>query len=147
MVHIQIQRQARPCLLFSRCELRHVLQVLGHLFGWRIGDIEVLITSDQGIAKINREFLHLPGPTNVLSFPQDMDPEQGLNGSIVLSIHALEREARLYGQEVREHGLRLLTHSVLHLAGFEHGELMEAMTDSGLEAALGLYAHRQEGNP
>ena len=84
---------------------------------------------------MNHEFLDLPGPTNVLSFPLDLNPADGLNGSIVLSVHALQREADLYAQDLPEHCLRLIVHALLHLAGVEHGQVMESMTASGMHAA------------
>ena len=135
MVRVQISPRVRPIVGFSRFELRGVVQAVVHSFGWTLGDIEILVTSDLEIAQINREFLELPGPTNVLSFPLDQDPEAGLNGSLVLSAHALNREADLYAQPLPEHCLRLLVHALLHLAGLEHGPMMEAMTDQGLHAA------------
>lgn len=71
------------------------------------------------------------GPTNVLSFPaRESDHDaRGRLGSIVISVDAVLREAFLYHQPPRDHFIRLLTHAVLHLAGFEHGEIMEDMTE------------------
>jgi probable rRNA maturation factor len=63
------------------------------------------------------------------------DGEQGpYLGEIVLSVDTLAREVRLYGQEPREHQVRLLAHATLHLAGLDHGPEMEAMTEAVLDA-------------
>ncbi len=135
MVRVHILPHVRPFFCFSRFELCRLVQTVVDSFGWKIKDIEVLVTSDQEIARMNHEFLDLPGPTNVLSFPLDLNPADGLNGSIVLSAHALQREADLYAQEFPEHCLRLIVHALLHLAGVEHGQVMESMTASGVHAA------------
>lgn len=65
----------------------------------------------------------------------EANQEQGpYLGEIVLSVDTLAREVRLYGQEPREHQVRLLAHATLHLAGLDHGPEMEAMTEAVLDA-------------
>lgn len=135
MVRVHILPHVRPFFCFSRYELCCLVQAVVDSFGWKMKDIELLVTSDQEIARMNHEFLDLPGPTNVLSFPLDLNPADGLNGSIVLSAHALQREADVYAQDLPEHCVRLIVHALLHLAGVEHGQVMESMTASGMHAA------------
>jgi probable rRNA maturation factor len=103
--------------------------------------LEIELTGDREIARLNASFLGCVGPTNVLSF-EDEDPEEDRLGHIVLSVEALQREAILYGQDRQEHFLRLLTHGLLHVAGFEHGEPMYALTD---QAVLHCLAQLREG--
>ena len=136
MVRVQLHPLIRPFFPFCGPELKAVVQAMVTRFGWKIDDIEVLVTSDLEIAGMNQKYMGLPGPTNVLSFPLDMDQTIGLNGSIVLSAHTLHREADLYAQDSSEHCLRLIAHGLLHLAGKEHGQEMEAMAESGMQAAM-----------
>lgn len=86
---------------------------------------------DGDMARLNAEALGLPGPTNILSFPDDT-PQGGAGGPAVhhlgelyLSLDTLEREARLYGQPRGVHARRLLAHGLAHLLGYEHGSEME----------------------
>gem|GEM_PF-157214 len=62
------------------------------------------------------------------------EPDRSYLGEIALSVDSLARETRLYGQEPREHLVRLLAHAVLHLSGLDHGPEMDAamqtVTDS-----------------
>jgi len=76
----------------------------------------------------------MTGPTNVLSFHDDPGPGQSglVSGQIALSIETLRRETFLYGQELMPHCMRLLCHAMLHLANYEHGEDMDALTDRAL---------------
>ncbi len=136
MVHINILPHVRPLFPFSSCELKALVENAAYVFGWTLGDIEVLVVSDKEVAEKNLEFMGLPGPTNVLSFPLDMDPEAGVNGSMLLSAHAVQREALLFGQKLRDYCLRMLMHSLLHLAGYEHGPAMEEMTEQGIQEIL-----------
>ncbi|MCF8104502.1 MAG: rRNA maturation RNase YbeY [Desulfohalobiaceae bacterium] len=91
------------------------------------------LTGDRGISGLNNSFLGLCGPTNVLSFPEQTETGGRCLGQICLSVETLLREARLYGQDPAEHLYRLLAHGILHLAGYEHGFLMQELTEQALE--------------
>lgn len=136
MVRTQILPLVLPLFPFSSPELKFLVEAIVHKYGWKSEDIEVLVTSDLEIARMNLKFMDLPGPTNVLSFPLEVDQDTGISGSIVLSAHALQREANLYAQNPSEYCLRLIVHGLLHLAGKEHGLEMETMTESGVDAAV-----------
>lgn len=95
-------------------------------------DLQVKFTDDQEIAKLNTNFLGLPGPTNVLSFPAG-DTGKPSGGYIVVSGEAVLREAFMYFQTPGEHTVRLISHGLLHLRGFEHGALMEDLTEKAID--------------
>ncbi|MDE5831599.1 MAG: rRNA maturation RNAse YbeY [Desulfovibrio sp.] len=83
--------------------------------------IELSLVDDSAQGVLNRDFLGVPGPTNILSFPD------GETGSLSLDVFAYLREALLYGQEPRVYLIRLLAHGVAHLCGLDHGEEMERL--------------------
>lgn len=96
------------------------------------GKWELRVTTDQPMARLHSLHLGGTGPTNVLAFPALTDGEKTGAGysSIALNADAVMREAYLYGQDPTKHFIRLLTHAVLHLAGFDHGQVMEELTES-----------------
>lgn len=118
-------------------------------------ELDLLLVRDADMARLNREHMDCPGPTNILSFPLEEltstsdrpMPESAQEntpvplGSLVLSVDALHREARLYGQDLQEHCLRLLAHGLGHLAGYDHSPEMDAlcaaMLDAGRTACTG----------
>lgn len=130
-----------PVLPLGRNELREVLeQVLDRLALPGAG-LELRITSDQAIAALHNRHLGCLGPTNVLAFPANepalgaagqpaIGPGIGAMGAIALNADAVLREANLYRQDPFLHFIRLVTHALLHLAGFEHGLLMDDLTES-----------------
>lgn len=96
-------------------------------------ELSVLLTDDEGIHRINREFREVDKPTDVLSFPMgDMDPRTGrlLLGDMVLNVDRASAQGEEFGHGA-EHEIRYLTvHSVLHLLGYDHvdeGEMKRAM--------------------
>ncbi len=96
-------------------------------------ELSVLLTDDEGIHGINREFRGVDRPTDVLSFPMDeTDPGTGrrLLGDMVLNVDRAAAQGREFGHGA-EHEISYLTvHSVLHLLGYDHvdeGEMKRAM--------------------
>ena len=97
-------------------------------------EVDVLVTSDNGIHEINREQRDVDAPTDVLSFPalelrpgelpteDDADPGTGLIplGDMALSYERVTAQAKEYGHSNRRELAYLVTHSVLHLLGYDH---------------------------
>ena len=90
-------------------------------------DVELVFVRDAEIADLNRRYLDCPGPTNCLAFPDAGGSGALLRGSLFVSLDTLYRECLLYGQPVAMHLRRLLAHGLTHLAGYDHGEEMEAV--------------------
>ncbi|EGB14099.1 protein of unknown function UPF0054 [Pseudodesulfovibrio mercurii] len=140
-----------PRFPLSRRELSGLAATLLDALGLTGRTFLLKLVDDREIARLNREFLGCTGPTNILSFPardgdgtdaladgEVGDPEDDgeFLGELALSVDALARETDLYGQLPLEHLARLLAHGLLHLAGFDHGEVMFDMTDAAVDLAL-----------
>ena len=120
-------------------------------------EVDVLLTDDGGIHEINREMRQVDRPTDVLSFPEfeltpgqlpgpeNADPGTGLIplGDMVLSMERVAAQAREYGHSKRRELSYLVTHSVLHLLGYDHldeGPMKAQMRarEEAIMALLGL---------
>lgn len=106
-------------------------------------EVNVVLTSNEEIALINRDYRDLFKPTDVLSFPmvdyvaagdfsvleacdtEDyFNPETGelMLGDIIISVDKVIEQAQKYGHsQQRELGF-LTAHSMLHLFGYDHME-------------------------
>lgn len=105
-------------------------------------EINIVLTDNDSIREINREYRQIDAPTDVLSFPAvdyaqpaDFDaleeesfdyfnPDTGelMLGDIVISIDKVLAQAEEYGHsQERELGF-LVAHSMLHLFGYDHME-------------------------
>jgi len=133
-VAVQTRAALCPALPLSRRELSALCACLTEALGLGQAAFELSIVDDESIAELNRNFLGVSGPTNVLSFPGTHPDDPGYIGEIALSAPAAYREAVLYGQDPAAHLARLLAHGLLHLAGFDHGEAMEALTEKAVRA-------------
>ena len=97
-------------------------------------EVDVFVTNDSGIHEINRDQRGVDAPTDVLSFPtlelhpgelpgeDDADPGTGLVplGDMALSYERVAAQAKEYGHSNRRELAYLVTHSVLHLLGYDH---------------------------
>lgn len=105
-------------------------------------EISVLITDNEEIQTINREYRQIDRPTDVLSFPMleyetpsdfsraeeefcdCFNPETGelMLGDIILSVDKVEEQANAYGHSKERELAFLVAHSMLHLCGYDHME-------------------------
>jgi len=99
-------------------------------------EINILVTTDEGIREINRATRNIDSPTDVLSFPmfeleagnppacwdEYIDPETQLCplGDMAISLERAIAQANSFGHGVTREVGYLTIHSVLHLLGYDH---------------------------
>lgn len=97
--------------------------------------IGVVLTDEEGIRAVNREFRGVDSATDVLSFPmnelspgafdadlceRDLDSGALLLGDMMLSLPRCERQGEEFGHGFARELTYLTVHSVLHLLGYDH---------------------------
>ena len=91
-------------------------------------DIELILTTDEEIKNLNKEYRNKNKATDVLSFPLENIPGMPL-GSIVISVDTAKRVAKEFGHSVKNEIKLLFIHGLLHLLGYDHevdnGEMRE----------------------
>jgi probable rRNA maturation factor len=83
------------------------------------GEVEVLLTSDAEIKRLNKAFLGKNKATDVLSFPAPAEAA-GVAGDLAVSLDTAARQAAEHGHSLRDEVRILLLHGLLHLAGEDH---------------------------
>jgi len=92
------------------------------------GDISVVLADNPRLRELNREYLGIDAPTDVLSFPaSETDPETGAHylGDILISVPRAEEQAQSAGHALEAEVQLLVVHGVLHLLGYDHAEAKE----------------------
>lgn len=82
-------------------------------------DIEVILTTNEEIQKINKKYRNIDKPTDVLSFPLENLPNTPL-GSIIISVDMAKEYAKLYKHSIEDEIKLLFLHGLLHLLGYDH---------------------------
>lgn len=114
--------------------------------------LSALLTDDEGIREINREYRGIDSATDVLSFPlnelapgefdaaaceRDLDTGRILLGDMAFSLERCARQGEEYLHGFDHELMYLTVHSVLHLLGYDHvdeGEMKRRMR--GREKAI-----------
>lgn len=91
-------------------------------------EASILLTDDEEIRVLNREYRKIDRPTDVLSFSQveedsfPSEEEERLLGDVVISVETAERQAGEHNHSLEEEIDILLVHGLLHLLGYDHSE-------------------------
>ena len=119
-------------------------------------EVNLLLTDNEGIRALNREYRHIDRPTDVLSFPvlefeapadfsaaeqEELDcfhPETGelVLGDIIISVEKVIEQAEKYGHSREREYAFLIAHSMLHLMGYDHEVPEEAEVMEKRQAAI-----------
>ena len=96
--------------------------------------LNIAFISSESIHELNTNFLNNDKPTNVLSFPATKeDNAGGILGDVAICPKIIKEEATLQNKLERDHLFHLIVDSLLHLAGFDHKENVEADLMESLE--------------
>ena len=100
-------------------------------------DLGITLVDEDEITKLHIQWMNLPGPTDVLSFPMDelkpfsASSGPGIIGDIVICPQFAAKQATKHSTEDE---ISLLTvHGVLHLLGFDHAREEEHKVMFGLQ--------------
>ncbi|APX32056.1 rRNA maturation RNase YbeY [Brachybacterium sp. P6-10-X1] len=93
-------------------------------------EMSILFVDEDAMEKLHVQWLDLPGPTDVMSFPMDeltpgsaeQPAPEGLLGDVVLCPSVAAKQAAEAGHSAVEEMLLLTCHSILHLLGYDHME-------------------------
>jgi probable rRNA maturation factor len=91
-------------------------------------DMTIVLTDDAQLQELNRDYLGVDAPTDVLSFPaSEADPETGAPylGDILISIPRAKQQAEAAGHSVEAEVQLLVVHGTLHLLGHDHASAGE----------------------
>lgn len=95
--------------------------------GASAGEATIVITDDDAVRNLNRDYRSVDAPTDVLSFaaqegekPFVLPDVPPYLGDIIISAQTAERQAAAMGHSVADEILLLAVHGCLHLLGYDH---------------------------
>ena len=158
MINIEYEAEKQLGIPYKEIIENVVLESLDYVECPYEAEVNVIITDNEEIQAINKEYREIDAPTDVLSFPlvdyetpadfnhvedsvEDyFDPDSGelLLGDIIISVDKVEEQAEKYGHSTTRELAFLVAHSMLHLCGYDHmddgeREEMEARQSEILE--------------
>lgn len=105
-------------------DLRRAIRATLSRHGMLPGTVSVLLTGNEQIQALNRDFRNLDEATDVLTFPASEGPEppssrHRMIGDIAISIDYAKAQAAARGVDLNEEVAYLGIHGALHLCGFD----------------------------
>lgn len=89
-------------------------------------ELTVVVTDNASIRALNREYLGVDAPTDVLAFSQTEGAamprppaETSYLGDVIVSYEQAVEQASEYGESVARELSRLVVHGILHLLGYD----------------------------
>lgn len=112
--------------------------------------ISVLLTDNEAIREVNREYRNKDSETDVISFAyleveEEFESPYVTLGDIVISLEKVEAQASEYGHSFDRELYYVLTHGILHLLGYDHIEEEDKVEmRKKEEEILGRHGHTRE---
>jgi len=113
-------------------------------------DVCVRFASNEAVQTLNATWRHKDCVTDVLSFPMQEADELSLDeplGDMILALPFVLQEAARLECPADAHQLHLITHSMLHLLGYDHIEEEDAKLMQTLECRIMKALHLHHPYP
>jgi len=114
--------------------------ILSHTASGIDCEIGLIITSDEYIKSLNRQYRNKNKATNVLSFSNNeikniplVEEDENYLGDVYISYNQLNQEAAQLNISIKERFVQLFVHGTLHLIGLDHEDSQSASAMESLE--------------
>ena len=85
--------------------------------GKELGEIAIILCSDQYLLKMNRQYLEHDFFTDIITF--NYNENQIVNGDLFISTDRVKENSAQYGISTSEELCRVIFHGLLHLTGYD----------------------------
>jgi probable rRNA maturation factor len=124
MIHLQISEIISPTFPPTVME-QAAAETLAAMTTSDQVDLTILLTDDGQIHQLNREYLAIDAPTDVLAFPADYidpDTENRYLGDVIISYERAVVQAQAGDHALEQEIELLVVHGILHLLGHDHAD-------------------------
>ncbi|VEU60123.1 conserved hypothetical metalloprotease (plasmid) [Mesomycoplasma conjunctivae] len=125
MVELNVVNKTKNKFLFEK-EYKQILENLAKEFGLnQTVSVDVTITNNDEIQKLNKEYRNKDYPTDILSFGlEDWELFENMPiyplGELVISHEKVEAQAQEFVHSIRREYCYLFAHGLIHLMGYDH---------------------------
>lgn len=83
-----------------------------------LSELSIALVGDRMMSQLHEQFMQIAGPTDVLTFPLELDSRgRAITGEVVIDVAEARRRAKDHGVETRLEVLLYAIHGLLHLSG------------------------------
>jgi probable rRNA maturation factor len=100
--------------------LRHQLKAAHALLAPPLTELSIALVGDRQMSELHYRFMSIAGPTDVLTFPLEIDADRTvLGGEVVICVPEARRRAPQHGNTLAHELLLYALHGMLHLSGYD----------------------------
>ena len=143
MIHIQtasaLEESGVPLTVDNQALMRAAKRALSHEREGEGHDLTLLLTDDEQMQALNKQFRDVDSSTDVLAFPSgEADPDTGdvYLGDVVISVPRAASQAGAGGHSLEAELQLLVVHGVLHLLGYDHASDDDKALMWGVQAEI-----------
>lgn len=122
---------------------RLVAHAFRHLYVSEETELSIAVVGEAEMERIHIDWMDLPGPTDVMSFPMDeLEPgtpeelAEGVLGDIVLCPPVAARQGADAGHSTLDELCLLTVHGILHCLGYDHATAEEEAEMFGIQRTI-----------
>ena len=129
-------------VLKDRNKKKKLLKSIIEKHGFKQGEINYIFLDDEGLLKINIEYLNHNTYTDIITF-DNSDREKIIEGDIFISVERIKENAEKFKAPFEQELVRVLSHGVLHLVGYKDkspgdATKMRAAEESAIQEYLSM---------
>lgn len=101
-------------------------------------ELVIRVVGKEESSRLNEQYRHKQGPTNILSFPFEVPDGVPLNllGDLVICAPVVAEEAGVQNKPLEHHWAHIVVHGILHLLGYDHIDEVDAEEMESKEVAM-----------
>lgn len=87
--------------------------------GKKIDELNYIFVDDDALLEINKQFLAHETFTDIITFDNNDDDDNFIEGDIFISVERVKENAQTYRVSFDEELIRVISHGLLHLCGYQ----------------------------
>lgn len=86
---------------------------------YKNSSLSVAFVTDKVMQKMNNDYRGFDKPTDVLSFPEEIENRKEFLGEIIIDYAQIKRQSKEFSDSVEEELIFIFVHGLYHLLGYE----------------------------
>lgn len=135
---IYFNSELKSFKLAQKQKIKNALKLIAENEGKKIDELNYIFVDDNALLEINKQFLAHDTFTDIITFDNNDDDDEYIEGDIFISVERVQENAVNYEVEFLEEIYRVLSHGLLHLCGYgdkseDEKTLMRQKEDAAIE--------------
>lgn len=125
---IYFNSELKSFKLSNKQKVKNGLKLIAEKEGKKIDELNYIFVDDDSLLEINKQFLAHETFTDIITFDNNDDDDDYIEGDIFISVERVKENAVTFDVEFDEELYRVISHGLLHLCGYGDKSESEKLT-------------------